>query len=277
MLYGCASTCPSCVQEEVALIIGCSTTVKTTTVKSTTEKPSEPAVITTTETPITTTQLYTSDTECEVDGDCRSARPICDVRSNYCMEENCCSELKLSSGNNGFVNGEKTIVSYVVAHPHSYSNYALFDRSRWPEWDGKRVWSADGGEIGPRGYGEWTFKEAQHVNLRFYLNWKSDTNSWEISYNPGYQGMMRNKNCTEDCPVNCPSSAWEYFDARARSWMKADDVTLECAREAPGLEVCLPLLEMNTCHEFAECAKDKFEEMQVAYEEKIFDLEQNNS
>ena len=48
--------------------------------------------------------------------------------------------------------------------------------------DGKRVWSADGGEIGPRGYGEWTFKEAQHVNLRFYLNWKSDTNSWEVMF-----------------------------------------------------------------------------------------------
>ena len=70
----------------------------------------------------------------------------------------------------------------MVFHHESYSNYALFDRSRWPEWDGKRVWSADGGEIGPRGYGEWTFKEAQHVNLRFYLNWKSDTNSWEVMF-----------------------------------------------------------------------------------------------
>lgn len=237
----------------------------------------KPAVITTTETPITTTQLYTSDTECEVDGDCSSARPVCDVRSKYCMEENCCSELKLSSGNDGFVNGERTIVNYVVDNHMSYSNYALFARGGISEWDGKRMWSADAGELRPNGIlDEWIIG-GTHANLRFYLNWKSDTNSWEISYSPNYQGMMRNKNCTEDCPVNCPSSAWEYFEFKTRSWMKADDVTLKCATEAPGLEVCLPHLEMNRCDEFAECALDKFEEMQADYEEKIFDLEQNNS
>jgi len=240
----------------------------------------KPAVITTTETPITTTQLHISDIDCKVDGDCRSPRPVCDVTSKSCMEEKCCSELKLTSGNNGLVNGERTIVSYVVDY-YGKKNYGLFNRRgkngmKIKEYDGKRIWSADGGLYTPIGYDEWIDKNHIDDNLFFFLNWKSDTNSWEISYNPVYQGMMRNKNCTEDCPVNCPSSAWEYFDYKTRSWMKADDVKLECATEDLGLKVCLPYLESNDLNYFAACAEEKFDEMRSYYEKKIFELEKNN-